>query len=104
MSQSTSNAVAHAPAGRGGVASATAALGLSLTAVAAWIAGLAADELYLVMAVAAAAGLVLGVRARRALGPDAPGAGRAIAAIVVSGVLLALFLAFLGVALATGDL
>jgi hypothetical protein len=104
MSQSTAKAVADAPAAGAGATSATAALGVSLAAVVAWIAGWAADELYLVMAAVAAIGVVLGIRARRALGPQAPGSGRALAAIVVGGVLLALFLAFLAVAIATGDL
>jgi hypothetical protein len=103
MSQSTSKAMAHAPVGRG-VASATAALGLSLVAAAAWIAALAADELYLVMAVFSVGGLALGLRSYRALGRGAPGGGRALAAIVVSGALIALFLGFLAVAIATGDL
>jgi hypothetical protein len=104
MSQSTPKAVASAPAARGAAPAATAALAVSLAAVVAWIAGAAADELYLVMAGIAVVGLVLGIRARRALGPKAPGGGRALAAIVICGALLALFLAFLGVAIATGDL
>jgi hypothetical protein len=103
MSQSTSDAVADPRVGRGSVSSATVALGLSLVAAAAWIAAFAADELYLAMAVFSVGGLVLGLRARRALGREAPGRGRALAAIIVSGTLIALFLAFLGLAIATGD-
>lgn len=84
--------------------SANMALWLSLSAVVTWLAATAADELYMVMAVLAVAGVAVGVRARRALGPAAAGSGRALAAIVVGGVLVALFLGFLVAAIATGDI
>ena len=60
-------------------ASGDIALGLSLAAVIAWLAGTAADELYLVMAVLAGAAIVVGVRARRPAGPGARRSRRALA-------------------------
>jgi hypothetical protein len=65
--------------------------------------GIAADELYLLMAILAVAGLVLGVRPHRSGQPEASRSGRALAAIILGGVLSALFLAFLVAAVATGD-
>jgi hypothetical protein len=38
------------------------------------------------------------------MGSEAPGSGRALAAIIVGGVLTALFLAFLSAAIATGEI
>lgn len=104
MSRSTSGAVARRGAGDRAGLQANAALALSMFAVVIWLAALAADELYLIMAVLAAASLALGVRVLRSHGPHAPGSGRALAAIIIGGVLVALFLAFLGVAVATGDI
>jgi hypothetical protein len=104
MSRSTSEGIATVEAGERGDSVANTALGLSLAAVITWVAGAAADELYVLMAVLAAAGLAVGVRARKALGREAQGSGRALAAIVVGGVLIALFVAFLVAAIATGDI
>ena len=104
MSQSTSGGATRGGAGERAGPSANAALALSTLAVVTWLAALAADELYLLMAVLAVAGLAQGVRVRRAHGPHAPGDGRALAAIITGGVLVTLFLAFLGVAVATGDI
>ena len=80
------------------------ALGLSLAAVITWLAASAADELYMVMAVLAVAGMTLGIRARRSAGPQAPRSGRALAAIILGGALSTLFVAFLIAAIATGDI
>jgi hypothetical protein len=104
MSESTPDAISPTGAGEVGTASANVALGLSLAAVVSWVAAAAADELYVLMAVLAVAGLVQGVRVRSTVGSDAPGGGRALAAIIVGGVLTALFLAFLIAAIATGDI
>ena len=104
MSPSTPEAISRGVAGEGDDAHANLALGLSLAAVIAWVAGTAADELYMVMAVLAVAGMVLGIRVRRAAGAEAPRSSRALAAIILGGVLSALFLAFLIAAIATGDL
>lgn len=105
MSQSTSGGATRSGAGERVVGpSANAALALSMSAVVIWLAAMAADELYMLMAVLAVAGLAQGVRVRRAHGPHAPGNGRALAAIITGGVLVTLFLAFLGVAFVTGDI
>jgi hypothetical protein len=48
--------------------------------------------------------MVLGAQARRSTGLEAPRSGHALAAIILGGVLSALFLAFLIAAIATGDL
>jgi hypothetical protein len=104
MSPSRPKAISHGKVREGDSAHANVALGLSLAAVVTWLAGTAADELYMVMAVLAVAGIVLGVRAGRSAGPEAPRGGRALAAIILGGVLSALFLAFLIASIATGDL
>jgi hypothetical protein len=88
----------------GGSVPANAALGLSLAAVITWVAGTAANELFMVMAALAVAGMVLGVRVRRSAGPEAPRSGRALAAIILGGVLTAVFLAFLIASIAIGDI
>jgi hypothetical protein len=77
---------------------------LSLAAVITWLAGTAAEELYMVMALLAVAGMVLGVRARRSAAPEAPRSGRALAAIILGGALSTLLLAFLIAAVAAGDI
>ena len=56
----------------GGSVPANMALGLSLAAVITWVAGTAADELFMVRAALAVAGMVLGVRVRRSARPETP--------------------------------
>jgi hypothetical protein len=84
MNRSTPKAISHRKVREGDSARVNMALGLSLAAVVTWLAGTAADELYMVMAVLAAAGIVLGVGARRSAGPEAPRSGRALAAIILA--------------------
>ena len=67
---------------------ANVALAFSVAALVVWIAAFAAEFLYVVMVVLAAIGLVLGLRA--GVGED----GRAIAAVIIGAVLVALFLGF----------
>jgi hypothetical protein len=67
------------------------ALGASLLAFALWVvAGAVNEDLYTLLPIPAAAGVVLGLRARR----DGGGARRALAAIVVGGVLATAWLVF----------
>ncbi len=104
MSTSTPQAMSHGGARETDTAPANLALGLSLAAVITWVAGTVADELYMVMAVLAVAGIVTGVRARRSAEPEAARSRRALIAIILGGILSALFVAFLIAAIATGDL
>jgi hypothetical protein len=73
------------------VSRANLALGASLLAFAIWVvAGAVSEDLYTLMPIPALAGAVLGLRARR----DGSGARRALAAIVIGGLLTAAWLAF----------